>query len=312
MKYWVLAYYHLTPLDSPEEEVLRHHAFFKEKDAAGRIYISKEGINGQMSALEKDAKSYISWLSEDPRFKGVEFKIHTHHENVFPRMTVKVREQLVAMDRAVDLKNTGEHLSAEGWDQMLRERDEDTVLIDVRNAYEWKIGHFEDADLPPLETFREFPDYVDKLKTERDPEKTKVMMYCTGGIRCEFYSALLKQEGFEKVYQLDGGIIKYGLQEKGDLWKGKLFVFDDRLSIPIHPDKTEIISTCQSCGEKTDLYYNCANMDCNELFLSCLPCAEKNLGCCCEACKVAPRVRAFQKQERPKPFRRKHLAESGN
>jgi len=162
----------------------------------------------------------------------------------------------------------------------------------------------EGAELPTLEQFREFPAYAKKLKEKCDPQKTKVMMYCTGGIRCEVYSALLKEEGFNEVYQLQGGIIKYGLQAGSKHWKGKLFVFDDRLAVPISEEPAEIISCCIHCEKKTDLYFNCANMDCNELYLSCLACAEKTKGCCCTACEEAPRIRPLQLTERPKPFRR--------
>ncbi len=305
MKYYVLAYYFFTPIEDPASEVLKHKEFFLNRDIQGRIYISKEGINGQMSASPEAAKEYMDWLQSDPRFDGIEFKIHAWHEHCFPRMTVKVRSQLVALDQAVDMSKKGAHLAPEEWKKMLDLRDENTILIDVRNDYEWDIGHFEGAELPNLEKFRQFPEYARQLKAERDPSKTKVMMYCTGGIRCELYSALMKEEGFNEVYQLQGGIIKYGLESGSKHWKGKLFVFDDRLSVPItDQEPVEIISQCIHCQASTDLYYNCANMDCNELYLSCPACAEKTKGCCCAACEEAPRVRAFVKQDRPKPFRR--------
>lgn len=304
MKY-VLAYYLFTPIEDPVVEVMKHKEFSSDRDMTGRIYISREGINGQASASPEAAEEYMEWLKKDERFKGVEFKIHTWHEHCFPRMTIKVREQLAAMDTKVDMGKTGTHVSPEDWKKMLEARDENTILIDVRNDYEWDIGHFEGAELPGLDKFREFPEYARQLKSERDPAKTKVMMYCTGGIRCELYSALMKEEGFKDVYQLQGGIIKYGLKEGSKHWRGKLFVFDDRLSVPItDQEPAEVISQCLHCGEKSDLYYNCANMDCNELFIACHACAEKMKGCCCSACENAPRVRAFVKQDRPKPFRR--------
>lgn len=305
MEYWVLAYYYFTLIEDPAVEVFRHKEFFSNRDVKGRIYISQEGINGQMSASIPAAEEYMEWLRKDPRFQNVEFKIHKWHEHCFPRATVKMRPQLVALDRKVDMDQTGIHLSPEEWKKMLDHRDENTILIDVRNDYEWDIGHFEGAQLPPLEQFREFPTYAQALKKERDPKKTKVMMYCTGGIRCELYSALMKEEGFEEVYQLQGGVIKYGLEAGSKHWRGKLFVFDDRLSVPIsNQQPAELISCCKYCQTPTDLYFNCANMDCNELFLSCPSCAEQAKGCCSTACLEAPRVRAFVKQDRPKPFRR--------
>ena len=305
MTYSVLAYYYFTSIEDPALEVLRHKDFFSTRDIKGRIYISSDGINGQMSASHTAAIEYMEWLKSDHRFKEVEFKIHLHTEHCFPRATVKVRPQLVAMDVVVDMDKTGTHVSAEEWKEMLEKKDDQTVLLDVRNDYEWEIGHFEGAELPTLEQFREFPKYAKKLKEKCDPKKTKVMMYCTGGIRCEVYSALLKEEGFTDVYQLQGGIIKYGLQAGSKHWKGKLFVFDDRLAVPIsEKEPAQLISECIHCHVKSDLYYNCANIDCNELYISCQACAEKTQGCCCPACESAPRVRPYQKGERPKPFRR--------
>ncbi|MGE5196723.1 MAG: rhodanese-related sulfurtransferase [Anaerolineae bacterium] len=303
-KYFVLAYYILVPLDNPALEVARHHAFFHDRDVKCRIYISKEGINGQMSASAEAAAAYMEWLKSDPRFQATDFKVHEYCEHVFAKCTVKVREQLVALDVKVDLMQTGEHVSPAKWKEMLEERDETTLLLDVRNQYEWKIGHFEGAELPSLETFRQFPEFAKQLKHIHDVRRIKVMMCCTGGIRCEYYSALLKQEGFQNVYQLQGGMINYGLKEGVKHWLGKLFVFDDRLAVPLSEEETEVISTCLHCGTPSDVYYNCANMDCNELYLSCLSCAEITLGCCCASCQEAPRRRPYHQGERPKPFRR--------
>ncbi len=305
----VLAYYIFTSIADPHAEVAKHKAFISENDIKCRIYISEEGINGQMSASVAGSEAYMQWLKSDPRFSGIVFKIHPCVEHVFPRAIVKYRKQLVALDQKVDLALTGEHVSPQKWKELLDAEDENILLLDVRNDYEWEIGRFQGADLPTLEQFRLFPEYVTKLKEEWDPEKTKVMMYCTGGIRCELYSALMKKEGFETIYQLDGGVINYGLQEGSDHWKGKLFVFDDRMAVPLSEEPTEIISHCHKCNDPSDTYYNCANMDCNKMFLSCSSCAEGMKGCCCETCQVGPRVRVFEKMERPKPFRRKHLSE---
>ena len=269
------------------------------------IYISEEGINGQMSGEKKAAMEYIDWMHSRDLFKDVEFKLHYWHEQVFPKVTVKYRKQLVAIDKKIDIANTGTHLSPADWTKMLDLKDP-KIIIDTRNDYEWKIGHFEGAELPKCSTFREFSDYADKLENSTD-KKTPVMMYCTGGIRCEVYSALLKEKGFENVYQLDGGIINYGLKEGTKKWKGSLFVFDDRMTVPISADKYEVIGTCQECGEKTDCYYNCANMDCNKLFLSCQKCLENYRGCCDTTCMESPRVRPYCEQNPHKPFRKYHV-----
>lgn len=304
MKYFVLAYYFFTRIEDPALEVLRHKEFFNSRDIKGRIYISHEGINGQMSASPEAAEEYMEWLKSDSRFSSIEFKIHTYPEHCFPRATVKFRKQLVAMDQTVDMSKIGTHLSGEEWKTMLDQKDSNTIVIDVRNDYEWQVGHFDGAELPTLEQFREFPTYAEKLRHSYDPKTTKVMMYCTGGIRCELYSSLLKEKGFKEVYQLEGGVIKYGLTAGSKHWRGKLFVFDDRLAVPISDEPAETISSCIHCGKSADLYFNCANMDCNELYIACLSCAEERKGCCCPTCETAPRVRPFISNDRPKPYRR--------
>lgn len=186
------------------------------------------------------------------------------------------------------------------------EKKEERILIDVRNDYEWKVGHFEGSELPNCSTFREFKEYTEELKNRIDPEKTPVMMCCTGGIRCEIYSAYMKERGFQNVYQLDGGIINYGLKEGSKHWLGKLFVFDDRMTVPISDEEAPVISSCAHCGTACDDYYNCANMDCNTLFLCCPECLQKQKGCCKETCQEAPRVRPLEHQNAHKPFRKKY------
>ncbi len=302
-----LACYRFIPLADPEKERARHLAFFKERGCTGRIYISRQGINVQVSGPEEAMKAYQLWLTEDERFKGMIFNTQFCEENIFPRMTVKIREQLVAFDREVDLEKRGDYLSPEAFAEAL-ESEGDKLVIDVRNQYESKIGHFEGAHLPPLQLFREFPGYIAKLKERYDPSKTAVLMYCTGGIRCELFSALMKREGFSQVSQLQGGILNYGARVGSKLWKGKLFVFDDRLAIPIDERKgAPAISHCHYCREECDTYFNCANMQCNTLFLSCKSCLEQAVGCCSRSCQLVGALRPFDAREANKPFRRKHL-----
>lgn len=301
MDYSVLAFYSLSSIEDPHREVARHKEFLASRDFRCRIYISEQGINGQASGSLQAAQEYMEWLHADPRFANLSFKIHAAPEHAFPKATVKYRRQLVAIDCDVDLSDTGEHVPPQQWKEMLENRGEETLLLDVRNDYEWEAGHFEGAELPRLDTFRQFPLYAKELRERCDPATTPVMMYCTGGIRCEFYSAVLKKEGFEKVYQLDGGVIQYGLDEGSDHWKGKLFVFDDRLVVPVG-EKNEIIGHCHHCSVDNDVYYNCANMDCNKLFFCCLSCLKEHKGCCSEACLTHGRVRPYS--ENAKPFRK--------
>ncbi len=301
--YFILAYYHFVSIPHPKEEIAAHKEFFKGRDMTSRIYISEQGINGQMSGLKQDAEDYMNWMHANPLFDKMEFKIHPYHENVFPRQTIKYRKQLVALDEEVNLSEIGEHVNPEQWKQLL-EGEEKPVLLDVRNDYEWEVGRFNGAICPPCETFREFGDYGKELKEQVDPKKTPVMMYCTGGIRCELYSSLLIKLGFKKVYQLSGGIINYGLKQGNDHWLGKLFVFDDRLTVPISEGETPVIGTCLLCQTPIETYYNCANMDCNRLFLCCPTCLKKHSGCCSEQCGQAPRVRPYHQQDAHKPFRK--------
>lgn len=303
--YCVLAFYHFVSIADPHEEVAQHQAFLSQRDATSRIYISEQGINGQMSAHENDAKVYMEWMHSRPEFQGVDFKIHRYHEHVFPRLTVKYRKHLVAFDEEVNMGERGEYATPEQWKEMLA-ADDGHVLLDVRNDYEWQLGHFEGAHLPSCETFRDFDAYAEELKTKVDPKKQPVMMYCTGGIRCELYSSILKKRGFEKIYQLKGGVIGYGLNVGSDHWLGKLFVFDDRLSVPISDQETAVVGKCHHCGTACEAYYNCANMDCNRLYICCKNCLEQFSGCCQESCKEAPRLRPYHHQNPHKPFRRWH------
>lgn len=303
--YYVLAYYYFTDIPDPYAEVRTHKDFFKDKDVTSRIYISEKGINGQMSAACADAFAYVEWMQARPEFAGIEFKLTPYHEQVFPKQTVKYRKQLVAYTRDVDLSNRGEHVEPNRWKEML-EAEESKVLIDVRNDYEWKVGHFQGAELPQCETFRDFETYADDLKSKVDPQKTPVMMYCTGGIRCELYSSILKERGFDQVFQLKGGVINYGMEQGNKHWKGKLFVFDDRLVTPISDDAASTIAHCSFCNTPADAYYNCANMDCNELFISCPACLKKLNGCCGEPCTSSSRVRPYHEATAHKPFRKSH------
>jgi UPF0176 protein len=309
MEYKVLAYYIFTHIEDPAKEVKRHKEILNRLDGKARIYISEEGVNAQLSLPALNTEAYITWLNEDERFKGTEVKFHDYPEHAFAKLTVKVRRELVAVDRKIDLSKRGEYLSPAEWKAKLDVKDQETIIIDVRNNYESDVGHFEGAILPDLETFRGFPEYAKHLAKTTDTKKAKVMMYCTGGIRCELYSALLKDEGFDTVYQLKGGVIQYGLDEGTAHWRGKLFVFDDRLVVPISEDNTEIISQCKFCGVPSDVYYNCANMDCNELFLSCSKCVGETKGCCSVKCLSEGRVREFTPEVKPKPFRKLHKDE---
>ena len=304
----VLAYYHFAHLKDAALEKGRHKEFFaKNPDIRCRIYLSEEGINGSMSGPRAQTEAYMAWMREDERYEGIRFKIQEHHENIFPRQTIKCRP-LVAMGADIDLEAGGEHISPARWKEML-EKEENIILLDVRNDYEWDVGHFEGAPRPECLTFRDFPQEARDLAEKEDVSKAKVMMYCTGGIRCEYYSALLKEEGFENVYQLDGGVVGYGMEEGRSHWEGKLFTFDERLAMPISDEEHSVVGKCKHCGESSESFFNCANMRCNDLFLCCKNCHEKLDGCCKSECQESEYVRASAYSSEPKPFKRLHLME---
>lgn len=299
-EYLVISFYHLFHLDNPQKEVEIQKEFLERRDIKARTYVSHQGINGQMSALKADGDAYMQWLSSRDEFKGIEFKVQPYYEHVFPRLTIKVRKELAALGVDVSIDDRGTYMSPAEWKEAL-ESPEDKIVLDIRNNYEWELGHFEGSEPLNCDTFKEFTESVANIR-QRISEKTKVMMYCTGGIRCEIFSALLKKEGIQNVYQLHGGIIRYGEEEKSEHWLGKLFVFDDRLAVDISDEKAPPVGTCYHCKETAEAYFNCANMDCNELFLCCPSCLEKFVGCCKEECTTAKRVRPYSYAH--KPFRR--------
>lgn len=302
--YIVLSYYSFFHIADPAFEVERHRSYCSGLDILGRIYIADNGVNGQVSLPDSDISAYLDWLETYWNIPKKEGKMQKYGEHAFAKMQIKQRQQLVAMDQKINLQNRGKYLSPRDWVQALEEKKEDTILIDVRNNYESKVGHFKDALLPDLDTFRKFPEYAKELQKKYDPKSTKVLMYCTGGIRCELFSSLLQEKGFKFVFQLQGGIIQYGNEVGNKYWKGNLFVFDDRLVVPISTTPNDPISQCSFCDTPSDIYYNCANSECNELFLACTSCATNHLGCCSTTCKNSRKKRIFRETGRPKPFRK--------
>ena len=304
--YLILAFYLIHPIEDPQKLIKDFKTFFKNHDARGRIYINEEGVNAQMSLIKDEAPFFFEWYFQNKVFRKSEIKIHFYHEHVFPKQTIKYRKHLVVLGRTIDYSKRGAYLSPTEWKARLDKKDDKLLILDVRNDYEWDVGHFEGALRPECKTFKEFPVFLEKLKKKAPPkENFPILMSCTGGIRCEFYSCLLKEAGYQEVYQLRGGVIQYGIEVGSDHWLGELFVFDDRLVVPIAENCQSIpIGKCHHCNNKTSTFYNCANMDCNELFLCCLDCTKKYLGCCSSFCLQAPRRREITFEKKPKPYRK--------
>lgn len=281
-----VSFYRYVIINEPNE--LRDELFlkFSELHVFGRIYLAKEGINAQISVPEYNWEKFTNLLYSYEYFKNIPFKIAVEDDGKsFYKLKIKVRPKIVAdglNDGEFDVTNVGNHLTAEEFNQHLD--DPNTIVVDMRNHYESEIGHFKNAICPDADTFREeLPIVIDELKDKKDK---KILMYCTGGIRCEKASAYLKHHGFQDVNQLHGGIIEYARQIKAknieNKFVGKNFVFDERLGERI---SCEVIAHCHQCGEPCDTHTNCANDDCHLLFIQCDSCKEKYQGCCSTPCQ---------------------------
>jgi UPF0176 protein len=271
----------------PEPNQVRDDLYknWSDLNCFGRVYLAHEGINAQMSVPEDNWDSFLAYLNSLSYFENVPIK-HAVDGNgkSFYKLIVKVREKIVSdgiHEENFDPANTGSYLDAEGFNKAID--DENTIVIDMRNHYESEVGRFERAFCPDADTFREeLPLVIDHLKGQEDK---KVVMYCTGGIRCEKASAYFKHKGFKDVHHLQGGIIQYAkeIKEKNleSKFKGVNFVFDERIGERITED---ILSECHQCGKPCDAHVNCKNDDCHLLFIQCADCAEKMNGCCTPEC----------------------------
>ncbi len=281
-----VSFYRYVILEDPQAMRDQLYKEWGELNCLGRIYVAREGINAQMNVPEHNWTAFVEKVYAHPEFKDVPFKIAVEDDGKsFIKLAVKVRSKIVAdglVEEDWDVTNVGRHLNAEEWNEAMDSGQ--AIVVDIRNHYESEIGHFENALLPEAETFREeLPEVLEMLKGKEDQ---KVLLYCTGGIRCEKTSAYLKHHGFKDVNQLHGGIIDYARQiktaELPNKFKGKNFVFDDRLGETI---SEEVISHCHQCGKPSDAHVNCANKECNLLFIQCTECAEEHEGTCSAACQ---------------------------
>jgi UPF0176 protein len=305
-----ISFYRYVIIDQPQE--MRDMLFdrWSQFNCLGRIYIAREGINAQMNVPEHLYDAFLEDLNSIAYFSGIPIKEAVEDNGKsFLKLTVKVRGKIVAdglADDFFDVTNVGKHLTADQWNALLDV--EDSIVVDMRNHYESEIGHFEKAICPEAETFREeLPEVLEMLKGKEDKP---IMLYCTGGIRCEKASAWLRHHGFENVNQLLGGIIDYHRQvsDKGlvNRFRGKNFVFDDRLGERISGD---VISSCHQCGAPCDTHVNCANVDCNLLFIQCENCGHKFEKTCSTTCQTVIHMseeerNQHRKSEAKKAFQR--------
>jgi UPF0176 protein len=281
-----ISFYRYTNISDPQ--TLRDELFktWTHLNCFGRIYLAHEGINAQMSVPEGNWEQFVTTLNAISYFKDVPFKYAVDNNGKsFFKLIVKMRNKIVAdgiNDPSFDPSDTGHYLDARQFNEAIA--DPETIVVDMRNHYESEVGRFDRAFCPDADTFREeLPIVVDHLKGQ---EEKKIIMYCTGGIRCEKASAYLKHKGFKDVHHLKGGIIQYAgeVKEQGleTKFRGVNFVFDERIGERITND---ILSECHQCGEPSDTHVNCANDDCHLLFIQCESCAEKHTKCCSDECK---------------------------
>ena len=296
-----LSFYQYTRLNNPA--LFRDHLFqqWETLGVLGRAYVAREGINAQISVPQACFAHFEQELRSITFLEQVWLNIAVEDDGKsFFKLKIKVKDKIVAdglEDEGFDVTDRGNHLDAEAFNQLTDQPD--TVVVDMRNHYESEIGHFENALLPDVDTFREsLPIVADALKDRREQP---IVMYCTGGIRCEKASAYLKHQGFEKVYQLQGGIIKYAhdVKEKGlkNKFRGKNFVFDERLGERI---SDEILSHCHQCGQPCDTHTNCRNDACHLLFIQCEACTAQYDGYCSVDCQEFVQLPADEQKLRRK------------
>jgi len=277
MDYLVLLYYCYTPIEAPEAFREQHHLFCLSLNLRGRIIVAPEGLNGTVSGLKEDCEKYMAVLKADPRFAKIDFKIETSPKHGFQKLHVRVKPEIVhsGLLHIDPSKRTGKHLEPAEFKKM--KDQEDVVILDIRSNYEHSVGKFKNAVTLDIENFRDFPDKVKELEKYKDK---KVLTYCTGGIKCEKASAYLLEQGFKDVYQLHGGIIKYGIEEGGEDFEGKCYVFDGRVIADINTVNPKVISTCYVCGVQNDRMVNCANSVCNRHVPICENCGWELEGAC--------------------------------
>ena len=293
IKYNTLLYYCYSAIENAEQFAADHLQFCKSLNLVGRIIVADEGLNGTVSGTEESCKTYMDSLHADPRFAKIDFKVDEVDEPSFIKMHCRYKSEIVHSGlRDPHIINpeqkTGIHLEADEFIQM--KDDDDVVILDVRSDYEHSIGRFKNAVTLDIENFRDFPAKINELAKYKDK---KIITYCTGGIKCEKASALLLHEGFENVYQLHGGIIKYGKEAGGRDFEGKCYVFDNRVAVDVNSVNPVVISTCRNCGAHTTKMINCANPECNEHFTQCDDCGEKLDGACSTSCQSHPRKREY-------------------
>ena len=288
--YQVLLYYCYSPIDNPARFRDEHHRLCLELGLLGRVIVAAEGLNGTVSGTRESCAAYMAHVKSDPRFALLEFKIDDVAGHTFQKLHVRVKPEIVhsSLPHVRPHERTGQHLSPQEF-RALKDRD-DVVVVDVRSDYEYNLGRFRNAVTLDMENFRDFSERLARLKEFKDK---KILTYCTGGVKCEKASAFLLEQGFENVYQLHGGIIKYGKEAGGEDFEGQCYVFDNRLAVQVNRVNPTVISRCQGCGLPSERLVDCANPHCNAHLPQCESCATALQGACSVTCAAHPNKRPY-------------------
>lgn len=281
----IVLFYKFVPVHDTETVKFWQRSLGQKLDLKGRIIVSKHGINGTLGGDLKQLKYYTREMNEHSQFKGIVYKWSDGGSINFPKLSVKVRKELVAFDVADELRvdaggvvGGGQHLSPEQLHKLLEKRGEEVIFYDGRNAYEASIGRFKNSVIADVKTTRDFKRDIEHGEIAKYKHRP-IVTYCTGGIRCEILTSLMKNRGYEEVYQMDGGVVKYGEAYKDDgYWKGKLYVFDSRMATSFSDDAQDI-GECVHCSTRTSHFINCANISCNKLCLVCNRCNGETTYC---------------------------------
>ncbi|RMG22742.1 MAG: rhodanese-related sulfurtransferase [Bacteroidetes bacterium] len=292
--YEVLLYYKYVPIADPAAIRDEQERICRELELKGRILVAPEGINGTVSGLKAHTQAYRRLMEQHALFQGIEFKIDEHDAHTFLKLHVRVKKEIVRFEvEGLDVpQQAGPYVEPEEFRQVLRqaETDENILILDARSDYEHRVGKFKNALTLDIHNFRELPQKLPELEPHKGK---KIYTYCTGGIKCEKVTAWMKQQGFEEVYQLHGGIVRYAKEVGGEDFEGSCYVFDQRVVVPVNEVNPRTVGHCRICDTPTEKMINCANPECNEHFLICESCAWQLDGCCSEACKAHPRKRKY-------------------
>ncbi len=295
MKYQVLLFYKYVTVDNPQKLKEYSLELCKRFNLTGRVILAEEGINYTLEGLVEDTENFVTEFLKDEKFSDTHIKRSEGFGKSFPGLSIKIRNEIVGTKFPTEVDpriKTGNHLSAEDLHDWYRS-NKDFVVVDMRNSYEYASGHFRGSEDLGMKASRDLKDAVEKL--EKDKEKT-IVTVCTGGIKCEKMSSYLLYKGFKDVHQLHGGIHTYMEKYPAQDFLGTLYTYDERLTMDFGGDR-EIVGTCKRCQTKTEKYQNCANAECNMLFLICNDCmSEEGPGFCSDVCeksksRVVQRVR---------------------